>query len=198
MPRLAAEERKEAIIKAAVALFSQSGFSGTTTRMLARKAGISEALLFRHFPDKKKLYQAILSSKMEEQIPAVLDGLDVDEDPRRLLLELARRIARQNVKDPSFLRLLLFSALEGHELSELFFQRRNLPLVDFLTRAFADGIERKRLRRNDPERVARCFLSLVYGFLQTRILFRIPDVLRLPLDETLEGYVDIFLGGCAR
>ena len=54
--RLDSDERRKAIVAAAVPLFARKGFAGTTTKELAEVAGISEALLFRHFPSKKHLY----------------------------------------------------------------------------------------------------------------------------------------------
>ena len=54
------DERRKAIVAAAGPLFARKGFAGTTTRELAEAAGISEALLFRHFPTKKLLYGEIL------------------------------------------------------------------------------------------------------------------------------------------
>src|ERR1044071_2431872 len=64
-PRLDSEERRKAIVNAAVPLFARNGFSGTTTREIAEAAGISEALLFKHFPTKKALYREILRSGCE-------------------------------------------------------------------------------------------------------------------------------------
>src|SRR3979411_3413249 len=58
--RLDGDERRQAIVDAAVPLFARKGFAGTTTRELAEAAGISEALLFRHFPSKQLLYREIL------------------------------------------------------------------------------------------------------------------------------------------
>src|SRR2546423_13104412 len=58
--RLDNDERRQAIVDAAVPLFARKGFGGTTTRELAEAAGISEALLFRHFPSKQLLYREIL------------------------------------------------------------------------------------------------------------------------------------------
>src|SRR5215469_7379651 len=58
--RLDSDERRKTIVAAAVPLFARKGFAGTTTRELAEAAGISEALLFRHFPSKKHLYGEIL------------------------------------------------------------------------------------------------------------------------------------------
>ena len=60
MTRLDSDERRKAIVAAAVPLFARKGFAGTTTKELAEAAGISEALLFRHFPSKKQLYSEIL------------------------------------------------------------------------------------------------------------------------------------------
>ena len=49
-------ERREAIIRAVRRVFAEKGFHGTTTRELAESAGVSEALLFKHFPNKEELY----------------------------------------------------------------------------------------------------------------------------------------------
>jgi len=59
--RLDSDERRRAIVTAAVPLFARDGFAGTTTRELAAAAGVSEALLFRHFPSKQSLYREILA-----------------------------------------------------------------------------------------------------------------------------------------
>jgi AcrR family transcriptional regulator len=59
-PRLSAEARKEAIVDAVRDVFAAKGFDGTTTRELARAAGVSEALLYKHFPSKESLYAAML------------------------------------------------------------------------------------------------------------------------------------------
>ena len=58
--RLDSDERRNAIVRAAVPLFARKGFAGTTTREIAEAAGISEALVFKHFPSKQLLYAEIL------------------------------------------------------------------------------------------------------------------------------------------
>src|SRR5262249_16937783 len=58
--KLSSQERRAAIIKAVRQVFAEKGFHGTTTRELAEVAGVSEALLFRHFPNKEALYSAML------------------------------------------------------------------------------------------------------------------------------------------
>jgi AcrR family transcriptional regulator len=56
---MTAKDRKLAIVKAAMPLFARKGFAETTTRELAKAAGVSEPLLYKHFPSKEALYTAI-------------------------------------------------------------------------------------------------------------------------------------------
>jgi AcrR family transcriptional regulator len=56
---MTAKDRKLAIVKAALPLFARKGFAETTTRELAHAAGVSEPLLYKHFPSKEALYTEI-------------------------------------------------------------------------------------------------------------------------------------------
>src|SRR5215813_5643846 len=60
--RLSAEERRQAIAVAVRDVFADKGFDGTRTRELARAAGVSEALLYKHFPSKESLHAAMLET----------------------------------------------------------------------------------------------------------------------------------------
>jgi TetR/AcrR family transcriptional regulator, transcriptional repressor of aconitase len=126
-PRLDSEERRKAIVNAAVPLFARNGFSGTTTREIAEAASISEALLFRHFPSKKLLYREILRLGCEGD-PA-LEKLATLQPSTATLVCIARFMMRRFVLgdaaeraelDPR-LRLVLHSCLEdGDYARELF------------------------------------------------------------------------------
>ena len=63
--RLDSEERRRGIVAAAMPLFARQGFAGTTTKEISRAAGVSEALVFQHFPSKAALYAQILESGCE-------------------------------------------------------------------------------------------------------------------------------------
>ena len=60
--RLPSGQRRHAIVDAVKGVFAEKGFDGTTTRELAKAAGVSEALLYRHFPSKESLYAAMLDA----------------------------------------------------------------------------------------------------------------------------------------
>jgi len=58
--RLPAAERRLALIEIAITLFSDGSYRGTTTSEIARAAGVSEPILYRHFASKRELYVAAL------------------------------------------------------------------------------------------------------------------------------------------
>jgi AcrR family transcriptional regulator len=58
--RLPAAERRLAIVEAAIRVFTEGSYRGTTTAEIARAAGVSEPILYRHFASKRDLYLAAL------------------------------------------------------------------------------------------------------------------------------------------
>ena len=61
--RMCADDRRHQIAAVAMRLFSERGFRGTTTKEIAQAAGVSEAIIFRHFATKEELYTAIIDYK---------------------------------------------------------------------------------------------------------------------------------------
>ena len=127
--RLDSEERRKAIVAAAVPLFARKGFAGTTTKELAEAAGISEALLFRHFPSKKHLYDEILRLGCEGD-PA-LERLATLEPSTATLVHMIHFMVRyfllgagvDRAEIDTRLRLVLHSFLEDGEYARELFDR---------------------------------------------------------------------------
>ncbi len=69
--RMTAQERKRAIVEAALPLFARQGYAETTTKDLALAAGVSQPLLYRHFPGKEALYREILKFSRQDDDRAV-------------------------------------------------------------------------------------------------------------------------------
>ena len=69
--RLSSEERRQQIADAAASLFARKGFAGVTTRQIARRARVNEAILFRHFPTKDAILQAVMSWVTERLLARV-------------------------------------------------------------------------------------------------------------------------------
>ena len=76
--RMTGKNRKVAIVQAALPLFARKGFAKTTTRDLAQAAGVSEPLLYRHFPSKEALYLEIQNFSCKGMDPAVKRLLELE------------------------------------------------------------------------------------------------------------------------
>ncbi|HJU17088.1 MAG TPA: helix-turn-helix domain-containing protein [Stellaceae bacterium] len=147
--RLDSDERRAAIIAAAVPLFARKGFAGTTTKEIAEAAHISEALLFRHFPSKKLLYGEILRLGCEGD-PA-LERLAELEPSTRTLVRMVHFMTRhfllavgvERCDLDARLRLVLHSCLEdgeyARELFERIFERVHPLFAGSLAAAIAAG-----------------------------------------------------------
>src|SRR5438105_10008769 len=184
-------ERQASIIIAASSLFAQKGFNGTTTRAIARTAGISEALLFKYFPTKRALYAAIIAAKsqLSQLMASIEEAADKRDDVRVFTLIAGFRIHRGS--DPSLLRLLLFSALEGHELSDMFFRNRHRVFYEFLAGYIARRTRDGVFRKVDPLLAAQSFIGLIVYHRLLHDIFGVPA--HCSPEEAVAGYVAVFL-----
>jgi len=83
--RLPAAERRAALIKAAARIFSRGSYRGTTTAEIARAAGVTEPVLYRHFASKRELYLACVDEAWR-RVRAIWDeALASESDPARWL-----------------------------------------------------------------------------------------------------------------
>jgi AcrR family transcriptional regulator len=129
--RLSAEERREAILRTARHVFAERGFHGTTTRQLAEAAGVSEALLYKHFPTKEALYTALHQPCADDPVAAEgrrLLGLEESTSTLVLLVHfLVNKLVlghKHGGEDPCLLhRLMLRSLMEDGEFARVLFQR---------------------------------------------------------------------------
>ncbi|HZN63414.1 MAG TPA: TetR/AcrR family transcriptional regulator [Planctomycetota bacterium] len=196
--RLPTPERREQIVATAMRCFAERGFEGTTTRMLARAAGVSEGLIFRHFPTKRSLYRAIIARRIAEGPGGLMPAEAAERgDDRAVLSSIASTLVARVGKDPSFMRLMFFSALEGAPLSRMFYQARVRRVRRFLAAYLERRMKEGALRAADPAAAAGAFMGMVANYIQQKHLFRVP-VSPLPVDRLVKTWVDLFLGGLRR
>ncbi len=188
-------ERHASLIAAAASLFARKGFNGTTTREIAKSAGVSEALVFKHFPTKRALYGAILEERVTvTDLLVTIEQSATQRDDRQVFTLIAGYRIRPDV-DSTLLRLLLFSALEGHELSDMFFGRHHKVLYEYLAGYIKRRIAEGAFRGVDPLLAARAFIGMV---VHHRLLHEIFGVsMHRSHEDTVSTYVDLFLRGLA-
>ncbi|MCC6365208.1 MAG: TetR/AcrR family transcriptional regulator [Bryobacterales bacterium] len=195
---MTSEQRRAAIVDAAVQLFSKNGFRGTTTRQLAAAVGVSEPVLYLHFQTKRDLYSAIIEKLAQSAPPSdtecEMSALARIGDDSAFFLRLAHGMVQWHQEEPARIRLLMFSALEGHELSDLFYQRHIVPFYDALSKYIQQRIEQGAFRDVAPMVAARAFCNMVAGFAKDLVLFGGPEN-KESNKKNLEAMVNIFLCG---
>ena len=192
--RVPAEDRRQQIIEVARDLFASRGFEGTTTRQLAEEIGINEALLFRHFPTKEDLYWAVLQHMIATQgtKDRLREHVSAGMSDRETLTAVAKDILNRNVQ---LTRLLFYSVLEKHELSERFFATHVVAYHEILADYIRAGIKARRFRNMDPIIAARAFIGMFSYHFQVQELFGGKVVRRFDSEEVITRLVDIWLEG---
>jgi AcrR family transcriptional regulator len=130
--KLSSEERRVAIIHAVRQVFAEKGFDGTTTRELAEAAGVSEALLFKHFPNKEALFSAMQHSCCNEAVHGMFARLNALEPSASTLALMTHFLVSRIVggcggpddAETIQTRLMLRSLAEDGEFARLFLRER--------------------------------------------------------------------------
>jgi len=193
-------ERRAQIVRMALDLFARDGFRGTTTRELASAVGVSEPVLYQHFANKKELYTAIVQDlcvRGLEDFGERLEAALSEDDLRSCLQKMGELVLSWHVDDPRPIRLLLFSALEGHELAEIWYEQSVTmffgPFIDKLARA----VEAGQLKDMAAPVMARAFIGMVGNYALATAVFKYPEF-EGSREETVSRFVEIFLSGAGR
>ena len=199
-PRMAGDARKLQILRVAVSLFSQRGFRGTTTKEIAQAAGVSEAMVFRHFATKEELYAAILDHKACAEGPIDPEQMVADaiknKDDQAVFEGLAVGALEHHEGDPEFQRLLLHSALEQHELAQMFFENFVRRVYEFL----GDYLEQRQrdgaMIKMNPAIIVRAFVGMVmHHSLNNNLWDPQRRLLNISNQEAAKQFTEILLRG---
>jgi TetR/AcrR family transcriptional regulator len=195
--RLKAEERRSQLLSIAKRLFSEGGFENTTTKAIAAAAGVTEAIIFRHFASKEELYANILDRHADEigikTWGAELHHLAKCEDDEALVLSVVKNILNADYQDPQFQKLMLQAALSRHPLSKITAQRLS-PLHRFLCTYIRKRQKRGAFQKCDPRLAAYAIVSMPAYYGLAKILFGV-DELAIPEDQMALSIVRLILEG---
>jgi TetR/AcrR family transcriptional regulator len=193
-----ATDRRKQLIDVAIDLFSRKGFGGTTTREIAAAAGVTEAIIFRHFATKQDLYKAILDTRgatpdAQAWFSETRQYMDRNDD-EGLFRALITAIIGFKRDDPRFERLMLHAALEGHELAIMHHNQFALPigaqLIEYIERRQRDGA----LRRVDPKAVIFSVAGIAQYYAAQKYLYQCADI-PMSDDDVAEAFLSILMKG---
>ena len=145
-PRLPAEDRRSQLLAKALEIFGKQGFHGTPTRELARHAGVSEALVFHHFPTKDALIHALIEAIGFGERIAMMERVLEPMPPRAALLQIAEQFLTRLRDEPGIFRVVFSGLVETPHLAGEFYQ-------NFLSRVLA--LETRLFERAFAEQAAK-------------------------------------------
>jgi AcrR family transcriptional regulator len=157
------EQRRLAILDAAVTCFAAKGFDATTTAEICRTAGIGSGTLFHYFPTKRSILVALMEHDTAE-VTAVFAGWPADDPWGGVLAHVERAIA--DAADPRLAGLLgaFLSQLHVPEV-EAAFRANDRAVRSGLQRLVAQAAETGRLTGDlPPDRIATWLAALLDGF----------------------------------
>jgi TetR/AcrR family transcriptional regulator len=194
---MSASDRRTQLLDTALDVFAQKGFNGTTTKEIAAAAGVTEAIIFRHFPSKQALYQALIESEMGCQAfqkwmgeaQSCMDG----EDDRGLFRAIATAILEGYRQDTRMERVLLFAALEGHEQGLAHFRSFSMPIFELLRGYIEKRQKAGALAPINPGLILAAISGMAERYAMLTQLFGFQ--LKTSDEEVVETFTNILMNG---
>lgn len=187
------------ILDAAHAEFMEHGFAAASTNRILERFGGSKPTMFRHFPTKRAMFQAVVARIAGRWQDAVAWQDFPEGDPAGWLRAYAMAVAQWNTgADNLFVGRM--AVAEGHafpEVAATYLDLAVAPIEGVLAERLANWTAAGRLRCDDPVRDARAFLDLAVGGLVSRALYRVDTMAPGALAGHVAHAVDLFLGGRA-
>jgi AcrR family transcriptional regulator len=202
MPRVAArarpafvEERRAAILDAALRVWARRGFDGTSVAEVAREAGLTKGTLYLYFPSKQALLEATL--RRHSLRPDVENGLErlrgqpLGNVVRGLVALTWRGLEARREIVGVLLRELPNHPAEAHRFFEHVVLPVNRLVADYLTGA----LSRERLTRLDPIVAGRSLVGMVVAFFVTQVVLGGRELLPVDEERALATIAELFLRG---
>ena len=190
-------DTRERILRAALTAFGSSGYSGATTKDIAKRAGVNEVTLFRHFKSKQALFAASLAEMMP--LPEIMDQVTFDEDePAEAMIAQNVRIVLGILKANRHLFMVIIGEGWRHPRMRKTMGDAGIERgVRFLSGNLEKMMGIGKLRRMDPDVAARALIGMVQCYFLTRYLMSTRPPTPREEDSYVDGVVSIFTHGMA-
>jgi AcrR family transcriptional regulator len=169
-------EKQRKIIISAIESFSEKGFSATSTSEIAKKAGVAEGTIFRHYKTKKDLLLAIVAPMMAKfvapffikDLKKVLDqDYEHVEDFLRAMLENRREFL---IKNLATVKILVQEIPFHPELKDLFKEHIALKVYALFEKLVEHYQEKGQIIQIPAYSVFRMIFSSIFGYLIARYM----------------------------
>jgi AcrR family transcriptional regulator len=187
-------DTRNKILAAALKLFSERGFHATTTRIIAKYAGVNEVTLFRLFKTKLQLFSEILEHiKQVGFDPKRLDEIDLPPAAAiRFVIDSFLEIFEMHPKEFRIMYHAILDQVEQYETE--FVGTHQAKMIDFLTQAFTQ-LRHGNARKDDfsPRMHAQVLISTLLGLSTGRVLTRTLPIKQYSRQEIGDYVAHMFL-----
>jgi TetR/AcrR family transcriptional regulator len=179
-------------------LFAERGFAGTTTREIAQAAGVTEAIIFRHFATKQDLYAAILDHSSsftndEKWLAEVQSHMDRNDDEGLFRLVVSSILETHRTQS-RFERLMLHASLEGNELAVMHCNQImasiGVKFEEYIARRQAAGA----MRQCDPRTIIFALVGMARSFGMQKYMYTCLEPLQSD-EEIADAFASILITG---
>jgi len=200
------EARRAAIVQAASQLFQEFGYEGASMNELATRLRGSKATLYRYFPSKEALFDAVVRASSTSHLSQAVEDLQSHAEAsehtqiRAALQQFGETMLKVMVDSTQALAVYRMVVAEAgrSEVGELFYKAGPRDCIVALGLLLANAMARNELRAGDPELGALYFLGLVSAETQIRLYQRNPPPLSAEdLSAMVARAVDMFMAGAA-
>ena len=151
------------VVGAAVTLFARHGYHGTSTREIARKAGVSENTLFRHFACKEDLFwSALRSCSASITQMNVLARIRSGESIQVVLPEILEALSETATRKPEVFRLFSVAYVELESKAEVQCKPILSPILSEVLDYLADGVARGEILDINPSLLAASLTATAF------------------------------------
>lgn len=183
---------REKILNAALTLFGEKGFAGTSTREIAERAGVNHITLFRHFGNKENLFrESVISHKTDrDYFPKIEEAFtgDIEHD----LKILAQAYFEENIPVKETIWVLMREIQQDKEFEKMFFEYPN-KLFQHLENYLIKLHEQGKIPKGNFKYTANFFYSLLSSILVFQLtLPYINEHINPDIDEMIDEVVHLF------
>ncbi len=192
--RLKAAERRASILAVAKLLFADKGYHGVAVDEIARRLGVSPAVLYRHFPSKEALYAEVLDTLAAQRESYVDAALQDPDDFGSVLLRMTLVFAESVARDPDYLKMEMLGSLEDAQVTRQFFESRWKSFTDYIEYSLRELAETGQASsRVNPRTAGLMFQGMVREALYAKCIHRDSRYRDLPLTDLIRQLVGLFL-----
>ncbi len=195
------ESQRTKILKAALKIFPQKGYSGTSLADIANEAGVSSSALYRYYDSKHDLFMALIDKfSFKDVLTEINAGMKDEElsnraEVKEALIRVGRAFLDAHTENKEFHRMFLAESGNYPEIGRLYTGRMIEPILEIFYQFINHQIESGLFREVDPVVAGFSFFGNFLIIHSSQNLLRGEYKIPIAKEDLVEKLVELFLEG---